>query len=115
MNVHKSGHIWSEVFSKAGYEGPAMPLIFMFWFVLLLIIFQGTFYTVIYYITPKSLKLQELELDEDIENFYRCLDDHDRNWSIKEEENARENLKMEILLDETLDKMKNTSRGKKTI
>ena len=49
-----------------------------------------------------------MELDEDIENFYKCLDDHDRNWLVKEEENARRVLKMEVLLDETLDKLKNT-------
>ena len=92
-----------------------MPLIIMFWVLLLGLIFKGTVYTILYYLTPKSLRMIPLELDEDIENFYRCLDDHDRNWSIKEEENARENLKMEILLDETLDKMKNTGTGKKTI
>ena len=92
-----------------------MPLLVMFWILLIILIFRGTFYTIAYYITPKSLRLIELELDEDIENFYRCLDDHDRNWSIKEEENARTNLKMEVLLDETLDKMKNTGKGKKTI
>lgn len=92
-----------------------MPLLVMFWVLLLLVIFKGTLYTIIFLITPKSLRLIELELDEDIENFYKCLDDHDRNWSVKEEENARQNLKMEILLDETLDKMRNTAKGKKTI
>ena len=92
-----------------------MPLLVMFWVILLLVIFKGTLYTAVYLITPKCLKLIDLELDEDIENFYKCLDDHDRTWSVKEEENARQNLKMDILLDETLDKMKNTSKGKKTI
>lgn len=92
-----------------------MPLIVMFWVALVVTIFKGTFSSIGNYFTPKSLRLNDIQLDEDIENFYKCLDDHDRNWSVKEEENARKNLKVEILLDETLDKLKHTERGRKTI
>jgi hypothetical protein len=37
----------------------------------------------------KSLKVGEMELDEDLPNYFETLDDHDRQWSIKEEENCR--------------------------
>lgn len=49
-----------------------------------------------------------MDIDEDIPSYYNCLDDHDREWSIKEEENVRNVLKMKILNDETLEKLKST-------
>ena len=52
-----------------------------------------------------------MEVDEDIDNYFKCLDDHDRNWSIKEEESARKNLNMYILEDEVLEKLKTTKSG----
>ena len=110
-----TGHRWTSAFLGEGYKGPHMPLLIMFWALLLVVIFRGTIYNCLYYITPKFLRLRELELDEDIENYYRCLDDHDRNWSVKEEEYARNNLGLKILLIETLDKMKNTGKSRKTI
>jgi len=43
------------------------------------------------------------------------LTDNDRDWSIKEEENARNVLNMKILEDETLEKLRSTNEGVKTI
>lgn len=53
-----------------------------------------------------------MELDEDIDNYYNCLDDHDRKWSIMEEENSRSVMLMNILNNETLEKLKSTKMGK---
>lgn len=56
-----------------------------------------------------------MDVDEDIDNYFKCLDDADRNWSIKEEESARKNLNMYILEDEVLEKLKTTKPGESTI
>jgi len=39
------------------------------------------------------MRVGEFELDEDLPNYFRTLDDHDRQWSIKEEENCRNVMK----------------------
>ena len=48
------------------------------------------------------------EIDEDLDNYFNTIDDNDRNWSITEEHNARDNFGFKVLPDETLDKFKNT-------
>lgn len=54
------------------------------------------------------LKIGDLELDEDIDNYWESLDDHDILWSYQEEHNARDNLGgMKIVSDETFKKIKN--------
>ena len=40
----------------------------------------------------KCLKIGDLILDEDIDNYWLALDEEDRAWSVKEEENSRHNL-----------------------
>ena len=40
-----------------------------------------------------------IQLDEDVDNYWAALDDDDRKWSIKEEENARQACGMEIMTD----------------
>lgn len=60
---------------------------------------------------PGPFKIREIEVDEGLDNYFKTLDDHDRNWSIKEEENARNVLKLKILNDETLEKFRNTTLG----
>jgi len=55
-----------------------------------------------------SFKVGDLKVDEDLDNYFHTLDEHDRKWSIKEEENARSVLRMKILNDETLHRLKST-------
>lgn len=38
---------------------------------------------------PNIVKVGELEIDEDLDNYFNTIDDNDRNWSIVEEQNAR--------------------------
>jgi len=56
-------------------------------------------------LAPRLIKVGDLEIDEDLDNYFNTLDDHDRNWSIKEEENGRSVLNLKILNDETLEKL----------
>jgi len=59
----------------------------------------------------KRVAVGEIELDEDLDNYFNTLDDHDRQWSIKEEENCRNVLNMKILTEYTLNKLKTTKMG----
>ena len=56
-----------------------------------------------------KITIGALELDEDLDNYFKTLDHHDRNWSLKEEENARNVLNMRILNDYTLAQLKTTN------
>jgi hypothetical protein len=110
-DVKKTGHVFSEVFTSKAYSAqPAMPLLLTFWFFLFGIVFRGILYKIVTRFFPK-LKIGDLEIDEDLDNYFHTLDDHDRNWSIKEEEYSRDVLKMKILDDETLEKLRTTKMG----
>lgn len=61
----------------------------MFWVFLFGTIFRHYIYKVLATLLPSLIKVGDLEIDEDLDNYFNTLDDHDRNWSIKEEENAR--------------------------
>ena len=55
------------------------------------------------------------DIDEDLDDYFQTLDDNDRNWSLKEEINAREILGMNILTDETLKNLQKPTQGKSQI
>lgn len=54
----------------------------------------------------ESLKIGNIELNEDIANYWASLDEEDRKWSTKEEENARSALKTKILTDSQYERLK---------
>lgn len=88
-DVRKSGHIWTSVFTAEAYDkNPGMPLLIAFWIVLFGTIFRHIAFKYGAKIFP-SIKIGDIEIDEDLDNYFNTLDDHDRNWSIKEEENSR--------------------------
>lgn len=47
-----------------------------------------------------NFAIGDIELNETIDNYWASLDDHDRKWSIREEENAR-SLRTSMILTET--------------
>ena len=83
----------------------------MFWIIFLLIVFRNSLYRLWTRFFPNS-KVGEFEIDEDLDNYFNTLDDHDRQWSIKEEENCRQILKMCIITDEHLERLRTTQLGK---
>jgi hypothetical protein len=107
-----SGHYVSEIFSGAAYSSTnvGMPLLVTFWFLLIVIPFRGLAYSFILTILP-FLNIGDFEVDEDLDNYFNTIDDEDRKWSIKEEENAREVLGMNILDDYTLQRFRETKLG----
>lgn len=108
-----SGHLISSIFNAGTYSASnvAMPLIVTFWTLLFLTIFKEYIYKFVMTILP-FLHIGNFEIDENLDNYFNTIDDEDRNWSIKEEENARNALGMNILCDETLEKFKTTKIGK---
>ena len=89
-----------------------MPLLVMFWVLLIAIFFRNSVYRFLTRNFAKVFKIGDLEVDEGLDNYFNTLDEHDRNWSIKEEDNARSALKLKILTDETYDRLKKTTLGK---
>ena len=88
--VALTGHVWTDVFTADAYgANPGMPFLIVFWIVFFGTFFRNTFYK---YLTGwfPSLKIGDLEIDEDLPNYFNTIDDNDRNWSIKEEEYSRE-------------------------
>ena len=98
-------HIWTEVFTSAGYtQNPGAPLLILFW-IFLIATFLRTF---VDKLLMKIFTLRSFEIDEDLENYFNTIDENDRNWSIAEEEYSRKTMNIKILPDETLEKFKTT-------
>jgi len=74
-----------------------MMLAFIF---LALIYFCGSFMEKCIGHCFPSLMIGDIELNEDIDNYWASLDDGDRKWSLKEEENSRSLLTSALLSDE---------------
>ena len=47
----------------------------------------------------------DLEIDEDIANYWSSLDENDRKWSIREELNSRDALNLSILTDDQYERL----------
>jgi len=111
-DVKQSGHIWTSVFKKEGYHHqPGVPLLIGFWVLFILIVFRNSFFRWFVRVFP-SARVGEIEIDEDLDNYFKTLDDEDRKWSLKEEENCRNVLNMKILAEHTLERLNATELGK---
>lgn len=100
-------HVFQDAFMKNGWFCPAWPMIAFFFATLFFIMFGRWIMPCVEWCCP-SVKITEFEVDQPIDNYFKSVDDEDQNWSVKEEENARENLKgLKILDDDSLAKLKN--------
>jgi len=94
-----------SVFSAQGWAAPAYPLLLIgIWFAFRNSIGVWVGNKVVECIP--ALKIGEIDLDEEIDTYYNTLDKSSRDWSIKEEENIRNNYKFKILTDESFERMK---------
>lgn len=94
-----------DIFRKQGWLAPAWPLLVMFGFMFVVWLFANAIRACIYKCNP-SFKIGNIEVTQEIDTYFDSLNDDDRNWSIKEEENARNNLKgMKILTDEAFEEL----------
>lgn len=90
-----TGHNAQEVFSAEGWAAPAWPMLLLAILSTILYIFGDLIGSGIALCFP-SCKIGDVELDEDIDTYWNSLDDYDRNWSIKEEEQFRKFAHMDL-------------------
>lgn len=88
-----SGHVMGEVFESAGWILPAWPYLVAFCMLIMHLTLGKWIYKCVYKCFPQ-LEIGDVDLDEEIDNYYKALNDEDRKWSIKEEENSRQVIGM---------------------
>ena len=89
-------HTVDRVFAGDGLSAPAWPLLLLFFFFLLNQVFGSAVMRCLTSVFP-SLEIGDIELDEDIDNYWSSLDEKDRNWAIKEDQHAMDKLGLQIL------------------
>jgi len=92
-------HSFAIVFHSDGWKAPLWPLLVALISILIINCFSRLVLSCAGKILP-MLIIGDLQIDEDIDNFWASLDDEDRNWSKKEEEYSREELGFKVLTDE---------------
>ena len=87
---------------------PAWPMLAMFFVLLLALILER------FHVFHWLLNFKKIEIVDEVENYFESLDEHDRRWSVMEEEYSRRKLLgLKILTDEALEKLKDTKlKGK---
>ena len=85
-------HTWDRIWTEADFkDAPAWPLLLLFLLLLFNQIFGSAIMRCMTKIIP-SLEIGDVELDEDIDNYWASLDEKDRKWAQKEDEYATANL-----------------------
>jgi hypothetical protein len=97
-SVYLTNHTLGSLIKGDGWEG--IKWAFLVCFIMLnLVWYLGDSFMACLSECFPSLKIGDVEINEDIANYWASLDDMDRKWSTKEEENAREALRTKILTD----------------
>lgn len=102
----KTNHLEPSVFSHVGWDKIGWPLLFCFWSMIAFAIF-GT------WIRPCFEKLpcckKDMQVTQIIDNYFRAVDDNQRDWSVEDEKHGRDKLgNFEILSNDTYNKFANT-------
>lgn len=105
-SVPDSDHNMFFMFSARGWEGFGWPMILCF-ATLLILKFGGGYIGKKFEEKFPSLAIGDIDVDEDIDSYWASLDDEDRKWSNREEENARKALNMDLLTEEQYHKLRN--------
>ena len=106
-DVYVTDHTMGDVFSGQGWEDGKWAFLVAFIF-LNLVWYFGTYLINTLSECFPSLKIGDVEIDEDIDSYWTTLDAMDRKWSLKEEENARDVLKTKILTDSQFQALKDS-------
>ena len=104
-------HTYGQVFTVYGWEGLKWPMFLVFFF-LLFIFFFGSWLEACFGKCCSNLMIGDIELNEEIDNYWAALDDGDRKWSQKEEENARSLLTSKILTDSQYQRLQTVPKTK---
>ena len=92
------------VFSSEGWDGVKWPLL-VTGIALIIVKFFGDWLLSKLTECFPSLEIGDIELNESIGEYWECLDAEDRKWSLAEEANSRDPLKMKILTDEQYERL----------
>jgi len=98
-DIYVTNHTIGKVFTGEGWEGIKWPLLATF-IVLNLVWYFGELISKCLYKCMPSLEVGDIEIDESIDNYWKSLDEEDRKWSKKEEENVRQNLGTRLLTED---------------
>jgi hypothetical protein len=106
-----SGHTWTEVFSSAAYgtDKPSMPLLYLFWTLLVLTVFKSLLLK--FWNLFPFLSIGDFEIDEGLDNYFKTLDTNDRAWSLQEEKYYRKNLGLRVLGEYEKHKLEEVKEG----
>lgn len=110
-DVANSDHQMFFMFSSRGWEGYNWTMVLAFLVLVILKIGGGYIGKKIEGCFP-SLAIGDIDIDEDIDSYWSSLDDEDRKWSQKEEENTRSCLNMPLLTDESYTKLDRVAKTK---
>jgi len=108
-SVAKSNHLFQSVFTEQGWEGLEQPMGAGF-IILITLYFLGEPVNNCLQKCFPSLAIGDVEIDEEIDNYWAALDDEDRKWSIREEENVRAAGSFPILTDDQKEALENTPK-----
>ena len=104
-DIATTNHTYGTMWSAAGLGG--FQWVLLLTFVLLLVVyFLGKCLEACIAECCSCIEIGDIELNEAIDNYWASLDDGDREWSIKEEENARSLLTSQILTDKQFARLK---------
>ena len=110
-------HYWYDSLSLKGLfaSGPASILLILFFLYFVYLLFRGILLSIMKRLQSieccrmQSLMLDEIRVDEDLPSYQDVLDEDDKNWTIKEEENCRQ-YGMQTMLDHGFNEIKNAKQ-----
>ena len=77
-------HTMLDVLQPDGWTAPAWPLLLLFLVFAALYFVGPVVHPHLIKVMPELI-IGDIAIDEDIDNYFAALDEHDRNWSIREE------------------------------
>lgn len=104
-------HSYASVFTGEGWSNFYWVMLLTF-IVLIVIYFLGKCIEACIAKCIPSISIGDIELNEAIDNYWASLDDQDRKWSLREEENARSLLTSALLTDSQFERLKGTKKTK---
>jgi len=86
-----------------------MPILYTFWALLILTVFKS--YLMKLWNFFPFLSVGDFEIDEGLDNYFKTLDENDRQWSLLEEKYYRKNVGLRILTEFERHKLEDTPQG----
>jgi len=94
--------------------GPSWPMLLLFTLILVNQVIGNTVMKCLYKCFP-NLEIGDVELDEDIDNYWVSLDDKDRNWAFEEDRYSTEKLGIQILTKKQKAALENSEEQRQQI